>query len=414
MLAALLLAAAVPHAAAKEQVEPGETVLDLVVERLGAMSTSFETRGLLAVTVIRFDTADSASFRGAEQFKSASVVKALWVAAALAHSGVEATEPVSVPALYGSSNSAAGRAMDLAGGIDEVNGYAHGLGLADTTAYEWEFDRDRRSVSYPGPMRGLNLTTTDDLAGFWAMVGYGWALGLEERAALLQWTVGPKASGEGSRLIARLPETVGAMTSFKMGWLPTGREYELKEDEVGWNGEPGGTTVIFDAGAVSAGAGIVRIPGGASYAIAVAAYDGRDWSRMTSWVEYVSCIVYSVLAEDPIDCVRSRDPSGIVERRAVPTGELEAVRSRHGLLTASGWAVDPDAWWRPSPVAITVDGVRIAAAGAFPTGVDDLFAPEFSRTVAFEAEPGFHEVCAVALNDGVGEDTPIGCRLVSF
>src|SRR3972149_8065077 len=124
-------------------------------------------------------------------------VKGRWGAVAVAQSGLEGKAPVSAPALYGSSNSAAGRAMDLAGGIDEVNGYAHGLGLADTTAYEWLFDRDRRSVSYPGPMRGLNLTTTDDLAGFWAMVGYGWALGLGERAALLQWTVGPKGPGGG-------------------------------------------------------------------------------------------------------------------------------------------------------------------------------------------------------------------------
>jgi hypothetical protein len=100
--------------------------------------------------------------------------------------------------------------MDIAGGINAVNDYAHNLGLADTTAYEWLFGgRNRRAVGFPGPLRGLNLTTTDDLAGFWAAMGYGFALGPAERAALLEWTRGPKSSGEGSRLIARLPAEGG-------------------------------------------------------------------------------------------------------------------------------------------------------------------------------------------------------------
>jgi hypothetical protein len=135
---------------------------------------------------------------------------------------------------------------------------------------------------------------------------------------------------------------------------------------------------------------------------------------MTSWVEYVSCVVYSVLAEDATDCVRSRDPSAIVGHAAVPTGALEAVHADAATLTVSGWAVDPDAWWRPSPVFITVDGLRVAAAPAVPTSAADLFAPGFTRTFAFEGDPGLHEVCAVAGNDGTGADTPIGCRLVSF
>jgi len=227
-----------------------ETLLDRVVARLGEVSPAFDTQGLLAVTVIRFDTPEWASFQGAEQFKSASVVKALWVAAALDHAGVEAAAPIAAASLYGSSNDAAGRAMDIAGGIDAVNAYAHNLGLAETTAYEWLFGRQRRSVDFPGPVRGLNLTTTDDLAGFWAAIGYGFALGPEEGAALLEWTRGPKDSGEGSRLIARLPAEVGENASFKMGWLPVGREYELQSDETGWGGEPPGTVVTFDRGAI--------------------------------------------------------------------------------------------------------------------------------------------------------------------
>jgi len=78
----------------------------------------------------------------------------------------------------------------------------------------------------------------------------------------------------------------------------------------------------------------------------------------------------------------------------------------------AGWAADPDAWWRPTRVAITFDGVVVAGAWATPTGGEDLFAPRFSRELPFEG--GEHEVCAVALNDGNGEDTPIGCHTISL
>ena len=415
-LAAVLALAAVSAGggtgAAVASLPATETLLDRVVARLGEQAPAFDNRGLLAITVIRFDVPEWASYRGGEQFKSASVVKAIWVAAALDHAGVEAAAPIAAASLYGSSNDAAGRAMDIAGGIDAVNEYAHNLGLAETTAYEWLFGRQRRSVDFPGPVRGLNLTTTDDLAGFWAAVGYGFALGPEEGAALLEWTRGPKDSGEGSRLIARLPAEVGENASFKMGWLPVGREYQLQDDETGWGGEPPGTVVTFDRNAIDAGAGIVTTPDGASYAIAVASYDGRQWAFMTGWVEYVSCVVYSVVAEDPIDCVRSWDPRPIRERQAVPGGELEAARTRTGFVTVSGWAADPDAWWQPTLVAITLDGVVVARTRATPTSGRDLFAPPFSRDILFEG--GEHEICAIALNDGNGDDTAIGCRTVSL
>ena len=392
--------------------EPTPPLLDSVFERIEALAPGFADSGNIAVTVIRLDTRQQASFHGEDLFKAASVLKALWVAAALDHGGIAAAEPSARRALWASSNSAGGRAIDAAGGIDSVNGYAMDLGLNDSMTYEWKFDHDRQSRYYPGPLRGNNTTTTDDLARFWELVATGWALEGEERDALLEWSLGLKEESDAERLIARLPESVGAASSFKMGWLPVGRAYELDEDEIGFGGEPGGETVILKGGAVDIGAGIIRVPGGPSYVIAVGAYNGAYWPAMTSWVEYVSCVVYSVLAADPIECGRTRDPAAIRERRAVPTGELEGVSSRPGLLTVSGWAVDPDAWWRSSPVRITVDGVSAAGGLAVPTDVEDLFDPRFSRMFIFEGDPGLHEVCAVAVNDGNGSDTPIGCRLI--
>lgn len=406
-----VLAAGSPAVTAKEP-GPGEgaaTPLQQTIDRLAVLAPEFGSTGLAAITVIRLDTQDSAAFQGADLMKAASVTKAVWVAAALRYAGVDRVSGIAVSALFRSSNESAGLALDIAGGIDRVNRYAHDLGLAETTVYEWGFGRDRRSRLYPGPLRGLNTTTTDDLASFWFMVERHLALQGDERAALLEWTRGPKEELEGQRLIRRLPEEVGAISSFKMGWLPVGRTYELEDDETGWGGEPGGETIVLTGGAVDVGAGIVRVPGGPAFVIAIGAYDGRSWQAMTSWVEYGSCVVYSVIAEDPVDCVRSYDPGRIATRVAVPSGGVTAVVERHGFLTVSGWAMDPDAWWRPTLVGITVDGATVGTFAAIPTGVDDLFAPRFRRTLPYELAPGPHEVCVIARNDGAGSDASLGC-----
>ena len=405
----LSLGAAMPAVAQ----DPEPTVLDRVISRIEALVPGFGAAGTVAVTVIRLDTNQRASLHGDELVKSASVVKPLWVAAALKRRTIEEMAGNAIGALYASSNNAAGRVIDAAGGLDRVNRYARELGLANTVAYEWNFDFNRKSRLYPGPLHGNNTTTTDDLARFWELTAIGWSVQGDERDALLGWSQGFKEEGDGQRIIARLPEAVGEGSSFKMGWLPTGREYVLQEGEVGPNGEQPGETIILDYNSIDIGAGIIRVPGGPTYTIAVAAYDGRSWPAMTGWVEYVSCVVYSTLAADPVDCIRGSDPVAIQERRAVPSGRLEAVGLAPGLVTVSGWAMDPDAWWGPSPVAITIDGVEVGTGSAVPTGIDDLFAPRFYRTLLVDLAPRAHEVCVIAVNDGNGAGTPIGCRTLA-
>jgi hypothetical protein len=408
-LALVIAVAGVPPAVAEESVPP---LLDQVVARLETLAPGFDAAGVISLTVIRLDTRQQASFHGDEIIKAASVIKAIWMAAALRRRGVAAVEGLARSTLWASSNEAAGRAIDAAGGLDRINRWTRDLGLADIGSYEWNFDIERQARSYPGPLRGNNTVTTDDLARFWELVAVGWALQGEERAALLEWTRGPKQDGEGQRLIARLPEAVGAASSFKMGWLPTGREYVLQEGETGPNGEQPGETIILEVNSTDSGAGIIRVPGGPSFVIAVSAYNGRHWQPMTAWVEYASCVVYSAIAADPTDCVRAGDPIAIRERRAIPDGALATASLGGGALTVSGWAVDPDAWWNATEVAITVDGDEVATALATPTGTADLFRPAFTTTVVRFFSPGRHEVCAIARNDGAGPDTAIGCLVV--
>jgi len=391
----------------------GEGVLQQAVDRLGAMAPSFDpySAAVLAISVTRLDTGESASFRGTELFGPASAVKAVWVLAAIDHSGVDAVEPIVHDAIYYSDDIAAGTAIDLAGGLDAINEDIRGFGMDDTDFYEWNYPREhvRRSSTYPGPMRGRNLTTTDDLVTFWRQVAVGNVLDPYQRATFLESTTGLKAGGDANRIVARLPEEVAATAAFKSGWLPLGREWQLPDTPEG-----PGEIIILEARGVSVGAGIISVPDGPTYVIAVTAFDGRSWGGMTAWTEYASCVVYSVIAEEPMVCARSRDPGSIAQRAAPPSGELLQAESVSGFLMVDGWAGDPDAWWVPTAVRVTVDGVAFGGmVAAIPRDAAHLFTPEFHGTLLEELTPGLHEVCVVALDDGGGETVPIGCRMVA-
>ena len=408
MTVVLLMAASTAPASATDS-----EVLQQVLDRLGTLSTSFDrfSDAVLAISVTRLDTRESASFRGDERFGPASAVKAVWVLAAIENSGVEAVEPIEYDAIYRSNDVAAGVAIDLAGGLDSINTYIHGLGMNDTDFYEWNYPREhiRRSSTFPGPARGRNLTTTDDLVTFWRLVADGLVLDRPGRASFLAWTTGLKGGADANRIVARLPIEVAAKAAFKSGWLPIGREWQL----AGTDEEPGEIIILTGRG-VSVGAGIITVPGGPSYVIAVTAYDGRSWAGMTTWVEYSSCVVYSVIAEEPMACSTSRDPGDIALHRSPPTGALESVVVRHGFVVVDGWAADPDAWWASTLVQVTVDGVPFGGMiAAVPGDAADLSAPRFHRMLLAEASPGNHEVCAFARNDGGGSVVAMGCRTVA-
>jgi hypothetical protein len=401
--------------------EPG--TLATVVDRLVEMVPLFTTGSVLSVSVIRLDTLERTSYNGGEIVKSASAVKALWMAAALANAGIDASARYAERALWASSDLSAGNTIDVAGGIDEVNRYVHNLGFVNTTVYEWSFGRYRRSRLGPGPLNWNNTTTSDDLAGFWQKVAYGHALGWAETVAFLEWTRGIKEDPDGNRLVARLPADVADASSWKMGWLPVGRNYTLGPGEV-WPGGLGeGDTIQLFGGSVILGGGIIRLPieKGHSYAIGVAAYEGRNWRGMTSWVEYASCIVYSVMSGDPTPCSNPRDQYDIANHTSPPAGEVTSIGYDHGFLTFEGWAADPDAWWQPTRVRVTLDGVPVGTVQAVPHNAEELLRPPIDslelnspRFDKFEVgiDPGLYEVCAIAINDGFGDSTLVGCHQV--
>ena len=82
--------------------------------------------------------ARSAAWTGIGLCGSASAVKPVWAAAAVAAAGADAVEPLSHSALALSDNAAAGRLIDLAGGIDAVNAWAAGTAeLGGTGLSHW-------------------------------------------------------------------------------------------------------------------------------------------------------------------------------------------------------------------------------------------------------------------------------------
>jgi hypothetical protein len=99
-----------------------------------------------------------------------------------------------------------------------------------------------------------------------------------------------------------------------------------------------------------------------------------------------------------------------------PFGNLEAANGSASGVVVSGWAIDPDA--NDAAVQVTVDGAVVA------TLATDVSRPDvgtayrgrgaahgFNGTV--RATPGTHQVCATAVNQGIGTSRSLGCRTVT-
>jgi hypothetical protein len=117
-------------------------------------------------------------------------------------------------------------------------------------------------------------------------------------------------------------------------------------------------------------------------------------------------------ADKTIWCSTVAVPSG------PPKGYLDSVSASGGVISVSGWALDPDTAAPISTqifvdgqqrIAITSDGDRPDIAAAFAgMGAKHGFAG------ATSAAPGSHSVCAIAINVGLGSNTSLGCRTVTM
>lgn len=404
----LLLVAPMPAGADSSGGSP-PTPLQRVVSRLGEEANYFDPSGIIGISVVRLDTGEEATFQGDRWLKAASGLKATWMVAAIRRSGIEAVEPLAVAVFGQSSNDAGGLAIGLGGGLDAINSFTSGLGMKETLVVEWTFGSEWRSSDFPGPHPYLNFTTADDLAAFWRLVYDGWVLSAADTNTFLEWGRIERLPGYPSGLLTRLPPDVWSGVSFKMGWLPPGRTEEDEET---------GEIVEVDALDTLIGSGVVEVPDGPVYALAIGSFGGTSWSGKVAFVAYAACRIHETIIGEDLACDRPGDPHRVRADTDPPIGGLHSVEGTAGFLEVRGWAVDPDDISGHVLVRFTVDG--------FWTGSDranerhswggDAFIVDpghgFGDTLLVELSPGPHEVCAVAINDGDGRDTGIGCLSV--
>jgi len=404
----LLLVGQAPAGADSSEAGP-PTPLQRVVSRLGEEAPSFDPAGIIGISVVRLDTGEEATFQGDRWLKAASGLKATWMVAAIRRSGIEAVEALAVPVFGQSSNDAGGRAIGLSGGLDAINSFTSGLGMNETLVVEWTFGGEYQSSEYPGPHPALNFTTTDDLAAFWRLVYDGWVLSAADTDTFLEWGRMERLAGYSSGLLTRIPPDVWGGVSYKMGWLPPGR---TEEDE------DTGETVEVDALDTLIGSGVVEVPDGPVYALAIGSFGGTSWPGKVAFVAYAVCRIHETIIGDDLPCDRPGDPHRVSADTDPPIGGLQAVGGTAGFLEVRGWAVDPDDISGRVLVTFTVDGFRTGSdrANERHSWGGDAFVVGpghgFGDTLLVELSPGSHQVCAIAINDGDGRDTEIGCLSV--
>jgi SpoIID/LytB domain protein len=100
-----------------------------------------------------------------------------------------------------------------------------------------------------------------------------------------------------------------------------------------------------------------------------------------------------------------------------PFGQIDAVTTGSGKVTARGWAIDPDSS-SPVMVQMYVDGranaltwanvARPDVGAAYPAA-----GPNHGYTLTMQTTVGPHTVCLYAINTGPGASRQLGCRVVS-
>lgn len=430
LILALVMTVVVPQAVASTPAIPAATgpdssapaaraavqddLLQITINRLHAEATSFFRPDSRSISVIRLDDGHLASADGDVWHISLSAAKAVWVVAAVQASGMKAVRPYARQIFQQSSNGAASRVISLVGpatskGADAINAATWSWGLEDTYLYGWynaggtNYGYHRASKPLPGWKGSIqmwwtnNFTTTNDLAGFWAMLARGDLLGRANTARVLQWGALPRSHDRNELVPNRLPAGVAADVSHKAGW----------------NNQ---RTRRIDGG-------VVTTPGGTRYAIAVSfrtPHESEYWGGGADWARYASCEIYNLIAGTNTTCTRTGDPAAIINHSAGPIGSLKSASGERDRLRVSGWALDRDAGADPIDVRISVDGHTVATVTAdrLKTSIQRRYRlgnyHGFRSEFAVKLPRGSHRVCATAVNDSAGGgNSSIGCRTIT-
>jgi beta-lactamase class A len=235
----------------------------------------------LGIAVLNLTTGEYAGSNDDERHVSASSAKVLWVAAAM-HAGADVSDIA--PAIFrDSNNELSGTAIDRAGGADAVNAFLWDVvGMERSILCNWSFGGVRRRATNQGQLGGDNYFTARDLMTFMSKLDQGALVGDRTDELRSNMKLAPDG-GVGGWIAAMLPPAVRPEVMHKGGWLPppSYTEYSTMND-----------------------VGIVQVPGGDRYAIALLARHGNDyWGAQARFVERASCVVYRTIARDTsLDC----------------------------------------------------------------------------------------------------------------
>ena len=268
---------------------PPAPVLAAPVAMLAAEVATRSPGTEVAIAVLDFQTGEYAAASDAVRHVSASSPKAIWVAAALDHSGIAAMTPYAQPIFRDSDNDAAGSAIDLAGGPDAVNVfYAGKAGMVDSALTQWF--GNRVATNSPRKMGDDNYFTAKDVVTFLSRLEAGTLIGAAETTQLETWMTWSPRTGFGGWLGTQLPATVQTSMMHKAGWLPPG----CCGDDATYN-------TLNEIG-------IVEVAPGHRYAVAILARGGSDWyGKQVPWVERASCVIYRAASATPASSLGCND-----------------------------------------------------------------------------------------------------------
>ncbi|MDE0216775.1 MAG: serine hydrolase [bacterium] len=256
--------------------------LSFEVAQLGRDAAAGDPSMSVSLAVVLAD-GSLIGFNADVSVQSASAAKAYWAAVALDEVGADAAAAAAEAALVDSDNWAAGRLIDLAGGIDALNGWLWGAGLGETHLWQWDYGRQRLAASLPAGRTRGNRTTTADLARFYAALGHGTLLGTGAAQALADWlrqTPRPADTHQPhpweAPLLTLLPPSAASGALHKAGWLPPGCCAHP------WN-------LSIDA------ALIPLAHNNGWYAIAATAHHARNWKHALEWIADAADRVHALI-----------------------------------------------------------------------------------------------------------------------
>lgn len=267
-----------PGADAGPDAAPPPKVLAAPIAALAA-EVGARTPGTdVGLAALDLTTGEYAGSNDLGRYVSASSPKAIWVTAAVAKAGVDAVTPIAQPIFANSDNYKARDAIDLAGGMNAINDFYAKAGMTDSSVVSWF---GRTATNSPNKMDGDNYFTAKDAVTFLANLDAKKLLDAAGTAQVETWMTWSPRSGYGGWLGTLLPDAARGPMMHKAGWLPPG----CCGDDATYN-------TLNEIG-------IVQVPNGHRYAVAILARRGADYDgKQAPWVERASCVIYRAVSGD--------------------------------------------------------------------------------------------------------------------